>query len=81
VDLCGGKWKRCSDIADMVRGRVHVVTRAGFEREIEGLVEAQIALEAGGGGGFSMPATVHKGVEGLGDVSSSEARQTQDVDR
>ena len=53
---------------------MHVIERQGVSEEaIEEEVERQKKLLADGGDGI--PATVHS-IDGLGDVSSSQARET-----
>jgi hypothetical protein len=69
----------------MLLGKMHAVHRAGFESRLLAIAALQDEIEArnksGGKSGasreFSVPATLHR-VPGLGDVSSTRARDTRD---
>ena len=63
--------------------KLHVIARPGVEGAVEDLAkEQEDKVKSGlGEGDFAFPATVHKGIEGLGEVSSTEARGTRDKER
>jgi hypothetical protein len=70
LDLCAGKWFKASEIGSMVGGHIHVIYREdGAQGVTHEDLAAMIAAQAG-----SFGATLHV-VEGLGDVSSTMARE------
>ena len=58
----------------MVGRRIVVIPRPGFEGDAEDIVRRQREGGGGYGGGVER-------VEGLGEVSSTEARETREIER